>query len=138
MSDMSDQASQGRPDSSPACVLVVEDELLIQMLAVEFLEELGLAAETADSAAAAKSKLAALRGEVAAVLIDIGLPDTRGDVLFGELRAIYPNLPVVIASGHSVEALRNQFKDQPAMAFLGKPYAPEQMRTALRAVGVLT
>ncbi len=111
--------------------------MLIQMLAVEYLEELGFQAQTAGSAAEAKGKLAILHGRVAAVLVDVGLPDAPGDVLVAEMRALYPDLPVVFASGRSETALREQFRGQRAIGFLAKPYVLEQMRSALSEIGVL-
>jgi CheY-like chemotaxis protein len=148
MTDMPDQTSGNRSDldkepsslrraESHRPVLVVEDEMLIQMLAVEYLEELGFQAQTASSAAEAKSRLAALHGQVAAVLVDIGLPDAPGDVLVSELRAVYPDLPVIFASGQSEATLREQFKGQRAISFLAKPYVLEQMRSALGKAGIL-
>jgi DNA-binding response OmpR family regulator len=127
------------PDERAATsrILLVEDETLIQMLAAEFVEELGFSAEVAGSASAAKSRLADLKGEVAAALVDIGLPDASGDVLVSELRAVYPELPIVVASGHSEAALRERFRDQRAIGFLSKPYSLEQMRSAFRAIGIL-
>jgi CheY-like chemotaxis protein len=123
--------------SSPPRILVVEDEVLIQMVATDNLEDLGFTAEVAGSAAAAKSKLALLKGEVAAVVVDIGLPDAPGDVLVSELRAIYPRLPVVVASGHGEAALLDRFKGHELVGFLAKPYTVDQLAAALRAVGVL-
>src|SRR5258708_36586456 len=100
MTDVPGQPARNRQGLSGAAppVLVVEDEMLIQMLAVEYVEELGFTAETASSAAEAKSRLAALQGRAAAVLVDVGLPDEPGDVLVSALRAAYPNLPVIFAS----------------------------------------
>jgi len=121
-----------------ARILVVEDEVLIQMLAIESLEELGCKAEVAGSAAEAKSKLRLMAGEVDAAIIDVGLPDAKGDVLVRVLRAIYPELPIVIASGHDEASLRERFKDQQFIRFLNKPYALVQLRAVLRAVGVLS
>jgi CheY-like chemotaxis protein len=123
--------------AAAARILLVEDEMLIQMLAAEYLEELGFAAELAGSAAAARSKLALLKGEVAAVVLDIGLPDASGDVLVAELRAVYPDLRIVIASGHSEHALRERFKAHQTLGYLSKPYSLDQMRAALAAVGVV-
>jgi CheY-like chemotaxis protein len=127
---------QGVGGESPP-VLVVEDEMLIQMLAVEYVEELGFTAETASSAAEAKTKLAALHGRAAAVLVDVGLPDESGDILAGALRAAYPDVPIVFASGQSEARLRDRFKGQAAMGFLAKPYVLDQMRAALAEAGVL-
>ncbi len=123
--------------SSPPRILVVEDEVLIQMVVTDILEDLGLIAEVAGSAAAAKSKLALLTGEVAAAIVDVGLPDASGDVLVNELRAIYPSLPIVVASGHSEATLRDQFKGYEKLGFMAKPYSSEQLASALRSVGVL-
>src|SRR5271163_4204565 len=72
--------------AAPARILVVEDEALIQMLAAEYLEELGFKTEVAGSASAAKSKLALLKGELVAAIVDMGLPDVTGDALVGEMR----------------------------------------------------
>ena len=124
------QAAQAR-------ILLVEDEILIQMLAVDSLEELGFKVETAGSAAEAKSKLALLNGEVDAAIIDIGLPDAKGDVLITELRTIYPHLPVLIASGQDEVLLRKRLAGQRSLGFLGKPYTDEQLRAALRTIGIL-
>jgi PAS domain S-box-containing protein len=123
--------------TAPAAILVVEDEMLIQMLAAEYLEELGFKAEVAGSAAAAKSKLALLKGEVAAVVVDIGLPDATGDALVRELRGLYPTLPILIASGESQASLRDRFKSYERAGVLGKPYTIAQLEAALRSIGVL-
>jgi PAS domain S-box-containing protein len=123
--------------TTPAAILVVEDEVLIQMLAAEYLEELGFKAEVAGAAAAAKSKLALLKGEVAAVVVDIGLPDATGDTLVRELRGIYPTLPILIASGESAASLMDRFKSYERVGVLGKPYTIAQLGSALRSIGVL-
>jgi two-component SAPR family response regulator len=47
---------------------------------------------------------------VCAAIIDVGLPDRRGDALVAEMRAIKPSLPIVIASGYEEERLRDRFK----------------------------
>jgi CheY-like chemotaxis protein len=122
---------------APARILVVEDEDLIQMVIGEFLEEFGFAAEIAGSAAQARSTLRRLDGQVDAAIIDVGLPDAKGDVLAGELRALYPALPIVIASGHDAAMLQRRFRDQERIGVLGKPYTAEELREALRAVGVV-
>ena len=125
-----------RASGAPPRILVVEDEALIGALAVENLEELGFAAEVVGTAAAARSALGLLEGRVAAAIIDIGLPDAPGDVLVGQLRALYPELPIVVSSGHSEAVLRDRFKGQRAIGFLNKPYSLEQMRSALLALAV--
>jgi PAS domain S-box-containing protein len=122
--------------STPARVLLVEDEALIQMLAVDYLEEAGLKVDTASSGTDALNKLRLIPGGVDVVIIDMGLPDRRGDALVSEIRSLYPSLPVVIASGQGRDELRNAFKDTPHMRFVSKPYSSDALLSALRALRI--
>ena len=122
--------------SSPARVLVVEDETLIQMLATEYLEECGIKVDTAGSATEALNKLRLIPGGVDALVVDMGLPDRKGDALVQEVRSIYPTLPIVIASGQGRQELRQIFKDMASIAFVSKPYSSEELKTAIRAIGI--
>jgi PAS domain S-box-containing protein len=122
--------------SIPARVLLVEDEVMIQMLAVEYLEEAGIKVHTATSANEALSKLGLIPGGVDAVIIDMGLPDRRGDVLVREIRASHPSLPVVIASGGDNADLRNSFKETSFIDFVRKPYTSDELCRALRRFGI--
>ena len=119
---------------TPAGVLLVEDEFLVQMLAVDQLGELGYRVETATSGTEALNKIKLLGSRIDAAVIDIGLPDMRGDVLIKELRAHHPNLPIVIASGYDDAVLRLRLGDDPTVAFVGKPYREEDLRDALLKV----
>src|SRR5688572_18148327 len=82
-------------------VLVVEDEMLIRMLAVDMLEDLGFASDEAGTAAEALQKLQVSGANYAMIFLDIGLPDKRGDELIKEVRGFNPGIPLLIASGES-------------------------------------
>jgi PAS domain S-box-containing protein len=122
--------------STPARVLVVEDEALIQMLAVDYLQDAGCRVDTAATAAEALNKLRLIPGGVDAMIIDLGLPDRRGDDLIREIRLIYPSLPIVIASGRDSGEVDELLKGASAIAFVTKPYTSDQLGAALRAVGI--
>lgn len=64
------------------------------------------------------------------------LPDRGGDVLFAEVRAIYPTLPTVLATGESIASLREAFKGQENVGFVAKPYTAENLLGALRGLGL--
>jgi PAS domain S-box-containing protein len=123
--------------ATPARVLVVEDETLIQLIATEYLEEAGLKVDIAVSAAEALSKLHLIPGGVDAVIVDMGLPDRKGEDLVREIRSIYPSLPVIIASGQATNHLRSLFPDLNSISFVAKPYTSEQLLVALRNSGIL-
>jgi PAS domain S-box-containing protein len=117
-------------------ILLVEDEILIQMLAVEYLEECGFTVDAAGSAAEAMNKLRLVPGGVDAMIVDMGLPDRRGDALIREVRVLYPSLPVVLATGLGEGDLRKIFKDEERVAFVIKPYTRDNLLNALRELGV--
>jgi CheY-like chemotaxis protein len=122
--------------SGPTRILVVEDEVLLQMLTIDCLEEVGFRVEIAGSATEAMNKLRLVSGGVDAAIVDVGLPDRKGDVLVGEIRALYPSLPIVLATGYESDDLRDRFKAHRLMAFLPKPYSTDQLCDALREVGI--
>lgn len=117
-------------------VLVVEDEALIRMLAVEMLLDLEIAA---DECGTAREALDHLRGNVsgyALIFMDIGLPDLRGDDLIRDIRKTHPDLPLLVASGEDQIDLKNRLGSFSPIAFLGKPYDTEQLGLALKTLGL--
>jgi CheY-like chemotaxis protein len=122
--------------SVPARVLVVEDEILIQMLAREYLEECAVKVDIASTAAEALNKLRLIPGGVDAMVIDMGLPDSKGDTLVREVRSIYPSLPIVIASGQGKDDVREMFKGMISVAVVNKPYTADELKAAIRTIGI--
>jgi CheY-like chemotaxis protein len=122
-------------DVPTAAVLVVEDELLVRMFAVDALEDAGFRVLQAGTAAEA---LQALQGspDVRAALVDIGLPDRTGDELAREIHALRPDLPIVIASGRSGRELRDTFAGNQRVTVLVKPYTASLLLDALTDAGV--
>jgi CheY-like chemotaxis protein len=116
-------------------ILVVEDELLVRMFAVDALADAGFRVLEAGTAAEA---MKALNGatNVRAALIDMGLPDRPGDQLADEVRALRADLPIVIASGRSGRELRERFAASPRIAILVKPYTAPLLLETLAGVGV--
>lgn len=116
-------------------ILLVEDELLVRMFAVDALEDAGFRVLEAGTAAEA---MKALNGaaNVRAALIDMGLPDRPGDQLADEIQALRPDLPIVIASGRSGRELRERFAASPRIAILVKPYTAPLLLETLAGVGV--
>ena len=106
----------------------------MQMLAIEYLEELGYRVEAAGSATEAINKVRLINGQIDLAIVDVGLPDRKGDVLVGELRALYPHLPIVIASGYDEVDLRDRFGGDDLVSFLRKPYMREDIEKAVSRV----
>lgn len=111
----------------PACVLVVEDEILIRVLIADELRAEGFSVVEAATGDEALSYFQA-GVHVDLVLSDIELPGALNGVdLIWRLRAEAPDLPTVLTSGHSPGV-------HPADAFLPKPY---DLRQAVALVAAL-
>jgi PAS domain S-box-containing protein len=120
----------------PGRILLVEDEYLIQMLATDYLQDAGFTVDAAGSASEAMNKLTLVKGGVDAVIVDLGLPDRRGDVLVREIRANNTSLPIVLATGQITDSVRAIFKDDERIGYVSKPYVADDLITALRALGL--
>jgi DNA-binding NarL/FixJ family response regulator len=53
-----------------------------------------------------------------------------------EVRSIYPSLPIVIASGQAIGNVRELFKGMISVAIVKKPYSADELKEAIRTVGI--
>jgi CheY-like chemotaxis protein len=116
-------------------VLVVEDEILVRVFAVDALEDAGFRVEQAGTASEAMQALR-VAPDVEAALVDVGLPDRPGDQLAAEMHALRADLPIVIASGRSESELKERFGADAKVAILVKPYTAPMLIRALASLGV--
>ena len=121
--------------SGPAQLLIVEDEMLVRMFAVDALEDVGFQVLQAGDAGEATAALVNAPA-VAAVIVDMGLPDRPGDQLAAEMRAQRQTLPILIASGRSERELKDKFAADKRIGVLVKPYTAAMLVNALAALGV--
>lgn len=116
-----------KAQKSPACVLVVEDEILIRVLIADELRAAGFSVVEAATGAEALSYFQA-GVQVDLVLSDVQLPGALNGVdLIERLRAEAPDLPTVLTSGHSPGV-------HAADAFLPKPYDVGQVVALVAAL----
>jgi DNA-binding response OmpR family regulator len=123
-------------DSNSKRVLIVEDELLVRMFAVDALEDEGFSVIQAGTAAEALAGVPASLDGLCAVVVDLGLPDRSGDEVAERLRALRADLPIVIASGRSEAELKGRFAKDAAVAILVKPYTASMLIAALESLQV--
>jgi PAS domain S-box-containing protein len=111
-------------------VLLVDDELLIRESVPVLLELLGHQAQSAPDGEAA---LELLRQGTAVdlVILDCNMPGLGGLATLERLRALRPDLPVLIATGAPDEATEAAVARFPAVGTLPKPFGLDELRRAL-------
>jgi len=127
------QLGKEGPMNADRKVLLVEDEVLVATLAVDALEELGYQAIEVTTAKAALEVVSGGSPLVFAV-VDVGLPDGRGDALAGEIRKLRANLPIIIATGYGEAHLDARLRGTEQIAVLSKPYDIMQLQAAIHSV----
>ncbi|HEY2659321.1 MAG TPA: CHASE3 domain-containing protein [Caulobacteraceae bacterium] len=113
-------------------VLVVEDDFLVRMAAVDMIEALGF---TPLQAGDAPSALAILEGaeDIDILFTDVGLPGVRGTELAIQAKAMRPDLRVIFASGYGD---LGETDGLPTATHLRKPYEQDELAEALAAAVV--
>src|ERR1700743_344358 len=112
-------------------VLVVEDESLVRMYAVDVLEDAGYDVIEAGNADQALAKLAE-RPDIDVVFTDINMPgDMDGFALAREVNKLHPNVHLILTSGR----MRLDRATVPEVtAFVPKPYTAEKLTGLLSQV----
>lgn len=112
-------------------VLVVEDEPLLRMLAVEVVEDAGFEAIEAANADAAIAILES-RNDIRLVFTDIDMPGTMDGVKLAEaIRDRWPPISIIVTSGQIAAA--NVFLPDGAV-FFSKPYSTSKVAHTMRAM----
>lgn len=73
---------------------------------------------------------------LALAVIDVGLPDMRGDDLAARARLSAPDLLIVLATGYDSGPLTLRFAGDPGIVVLGKPYSEDDLRKAIVSLGL--
>lgn len=110
-------------------VLIVDDEASLRMTLAANLELEGFDVEIAQDGREALEMFRARPFDL--VLSDIRMPQMNGVELFRELRALAPDLPVVLMTGFAVETLVEQVIREGAFAVLPKPFTIDHVVAAL-------
>jgi two-component system cell cycle sensor histidine kinase/response regulator CckA len=112
-------------------VLVVDDEESIRCVAWEILRYLGYGVETVPCGEEALARIEA-GFHPDAVLLDVVMPGIGGAETFRRLRALRPDLPVIVVSGFTDRASADALAREGVDAVLGKPFGIETLSRKLR------
>jgi two-component system cell cycle sensor histidine kinase/response regulator CckA len=115
-------ASAADAGSASGTVLMVEDEETLRIAVSKRLRKRGFAVIEANDGAVAVDLFRANKPDVGVVLLDMTLPGMGGREVLAELRAIRPDVKVVLTSAYSRETAAPMFEASQVSGFIRKPY----------------
>jgi PAS domain S-box-containing protein len=112
-------------------VLIIDDEESVRSLAARIVERAGgRVLQAADGETGLE--LVRAHGEaLGCVLLDLSMPRLSGEQVLPAIRELRPALPVVVMSGYDTEELRARFAAAAPVAFLQKPFRPQELYEAV-------
>jgi PAS domain S-box-containing protein len=115
-------------------VLVVDDEQSVREISQRVLERLGYNALVAEDGTAGLALYRANAPSIAAVLLDLTMPQMSGEEVYQTLCQTDPDARVVVMSGYSADEIRMRFPASARLRFLQKPFTPTALDQALREI----
>jgi PAS domain S-box-containing protein len=121
---------RSRPAARRGTLLLVDDERLVRRAASRFLTVLGFTVlEAADGTEA--EQVLSRAGRVDLVMLDLIMPGRSAEETFRALRALQPDLPVLLCSGYSPEEVASRLLALPHVGRLQKPWSQRELDAAL-------
>ena len=107
-------------------ILIVDDDSLIRRLCARVLSRAGFTTLAASDGTEAVQQFSDHSGEIAAVLLDLSLPNERGDTIFYKCHTINPQIPIIMMSGYDKHTVASIFTDpnRSPSGYLSKPFMP--------------
>ncbi len=120
-------------ESGQPTVMVVDDDPALQALFKQFLKKAGfgrLVVGTGTEAIALAKKQ-----KFDFVFLDLKLPDVPGDEVYSQLKALYPDLPIVIITGYPDSEVLSRILSHGPVTVIKKPLEYDQLNKAVKQLG---
>jgi len=113
-------------------ILVVDDEPALREMAGMILQNSGYTVLAAKDGREAVEMFRQDAPKIAAVLLDMTMPVMGGHEAFRLIREIQPDVPIVMSSGYSELAAREELGQEAVAGFIQKPYTAAKLVTSIQ------
>jgi len=121
------------PKGNRELILLVDDEAEIAELAATMLTDEGYRVVLARDGFEALKIYQQIGNQIGLVILDFFLPVMDGDAVFDELRALNPEVAVVLSSGFAEQSKLGGMLAQGLKGFIPKPYTTEKLLEQVRS-----
>jgi two-component system, cell cycle sensor histidine kinase and response regulator CckA len=115
-------------------VLFVDDEDMIIEVAEELFDQLGYKVLTARSGKEAIEIYEKNKEQIDIVLLDMIMPDMSGSDTYERMKAIDPDIKVLLSSGYSINGQATEIMDRGCNGFIQKPFKMKELSQKLREI----
>jgi CheY-like chemotaxis protein len=115
-------------------VLLVDDEELIIDVGVQLLQKMGYRVLTATHGDRAVEIYRRRKESIAVVILDLVMPQISGGEIYDRLKAIDPDVKVLLSSGYSVDGQAREILNRGCNGFIQKPFRLDELSKKIREI----
>jgi PAS domain S-box-containing protein len=108
-------------------ILLIDDEKMVLDVSVKIIQRLGYAVLAASDGKEAIEIYKEKKDQIDMVILDMILPEINGGEVFDKLRAINPNVKVLLSSGYSIDSQANEILKRGCDGFMQKPFSMKEL-----------
>ncbi len=120
--------------SGDASILIIDDEINVRNVGKILLEALGYRVITAENGNEGIELYKKKKDKIDLVLLDYVMPDMNGKQTFSAIKAINPNVKVIVVSGYSKSGGIEQLLKNGAIGFIQKPFKSRSVSQVINTV----
>jgi PAS domain S-box-containing protein len=115
-------------------ILLIEDDRRLREVAQRLLQNVGYQVWTAADGAEGLAVYGARQGQLDLVITDLVMPKIGGVQLYEAIRRKQQHVKMLFTSGYPVPQIRSQLGEDPAIAFVTKPWTAGELLGEVRAL----
>lgn len=115
-------------------VLIADDELMVLEVSKRILEQLGYSVLTASNGKEAVSVYSKNAESISLVVLDMIMPEMTGGETFDRLKAINPDIKVLLSSGYSINGDAASILQRGCRGFIQKPFRVDDLSLHVRDI----
>jgi two-component system cell cycle sensor histidine kinase/response regulator CckA len=119
------------PVRGSGTILVVDDEVSVRKVVASMLEPLGYAIVSVNDGKQAVEYYEEHGPDIDLVLLDLMMPVMNGKDCFRRLKAIDPEVRVLLSTGHTLDGEAQELLDQGSLRVIQKPFAAAELSEAV-------
>jgi len=125
---------RNRTGGEPETILIVDDEPQVRAMILRIFEKEGFKVHLAENGVEALDVLERHSDDIDLIILDLTMPQMSGKETLTRLRKLYPDVPVLLSSGYTLNRDIQELTKQPHTYFIHKPYRRSAILETVRQI----